>query len=93
VPSQLHSVIIPPSRNNDAPRIYHPSFPDFVTDPSRCSDPRFTIIAAPTHERRHTLRCFELMSKYLKRDVASIRLLNVEVEGFGIKVEEASYCF
>jgi hypothetical protein len=90
--SQLHSVIIPLSRNHDVPRIYHPSFPDFLTDPSRCSDPRFTIIVVPTHERWHTLRCFELMSKFLKRDMADIgdpSLLNNEVEGFEHKVEDA----
>ena len=89
--SQLHSVIVPPSRNNDVPRIYHPSFPDFLTDPSRCSDPRFNI-AIPTHERRHTLRCFELMSKFLKRDLANIRdpsLINTKVEEFDQKVQDA----
>jgi hypothetical protein len=90
--SQLHSVIIPPVENNDAPRIYHPSFPDFITDPSRCSDRRFTIITVPTQERRHALRCFELMSESLRRDLAGIgdaSLLNSEVEGFVQKVEDA----
>jgi hypothetical protein len=88
--SQLHSVIIPPSENNDVPRIYHPSFPDFLTDPSRCLDP-FTIVV-PTHERWHTLRCFELMSEYLRRDIAGIEdpsLLNSEVKEFEQSVQRA----
>jgi hypothetical protein len=89
--SHLHSVIIPPSTSINAPRIYHPSFPDFLRDPSRCSDSRFTI-AVPTHERRHALRCFELMSKSLKRDLADIgdpSLLNIEVKEFDRKVHDA----
>ena len=89
--SQLHSVIIPPLENTDVPRIYHPSFPDFLIGQSRCSDPRFTIVV-PEHERRHTLRCFELMSKCLRRDIASIRdpsLLNSEVEEFEQRIQRA----
>jgi hypothetical protein len=70
--SQLRSVIIPLSENTNAPRIHHPSLPDFLTDPSRCSDPRSTAVV-PTHERQHTLRCFYLVSKYLKhRDIAGV---------------------
>ena len=68
------------------------TFPDFLTDSSRCSDRRFTIITVPTQERRHALRCFELMSSFLKRDMAGIRdptLLNSEVEGFEQKVWDA----
>jgi hypothetical protein len=89
--TKLHSVIIPPLRNNEAPRIYHPSFPDFLTNPSRCSDRRFTI-TVPTRERRLAFRCFELMSKSLRRDLAGIgdaSLLNSEVEDFARKVQDA----
>lgn len=90
--SYLHSVIIPPATSSDVSRIYHPSFRDFLTMPSRCSDARFRIITVPTHERRHTLRCFELMSNTLKQDIAGIgdaSLLNVEVEEFERRVENA----
>ena len=41
--SSLHSLLIL-SENIDEPvRPFHKSFSDFITDPSRCSDPRFYI--------------------------------------------------
>ncbi|KAF9512012.1 hypothetical protein BS47DRAFT_1114305 [Hydnum rufescens UP504] len=88
----LHSVIVPPSDIREAPRIYHPSFLEFITDPSRCSMPEFVIVAVPEQELRHAIRCFELMAKHLKRDVAGISdpsLLNRDVEGFKKKVRAA----
>ena len=86
--SQLHSVILPPSGDHDVPRIYHPSFPDFLTDPDRCSDSRF-VISIPAHERLHAIRCFKLMSSSLKRDLAGIgdaSLSNSEVKESDRKV-------
>jgi len=50
----LQSVIIPPSDENDAPRIYHPSFVDFITSPSRCTMSGFLIVPVPVQEQRHT---------------------------------------
>jgi AAA ATPase domain len=88
----LRSVIIPPSIPDEAPRIYHPSFRDFITDPSRCSIPEFVIVAVPDQELRHALRCFELMATFLRQDIAGISdvsLLNSEVEGLEEKVREA----
>jgi hypothetical protein len=87
--SHLHSVIIPPLMNNDAPQIYHPSFPDFLTDPERCSDPRF-VISVGAHERRLSLQCFVVMKMYLKRNLTGIRdpsLLNCEVKDFEQEVD------
>ncbi|KAF9512026.1 hypothetical protein BS47DRAFT_1318551, partial [Hydnum rufescens UP504] len=88
----LHSVIVPPSDIHEAPRIYHPSFIEFITDPSRCTMTEFVIVAVPEQELRHAIRCFELMAIHLKRDVAGISdpsLLNRDVEGFEEKVREA----
>ncbi|KAF9512576.1 hypothetical protein BS47DRAFT_1486132 [Hydnum rufescens UP504] len=81
-----------PLRYLRGPRIYHPSFLEFITDPSRCSMPEFVIVAVPEQELRHAIRCFELMAKHLKRDVAGISdpsLLNRDVEGFEEKVRAA----
>jgi len=85
-------VIIPLSDENDVPRIYHPSFVDFITSPSRCAIPGFLIVPVPVQEQRHALRCFGFMETYLKRDVAGIEdasLLNSEVDGFEAKVANA----
>jgi NACHT domain len=88
----LHSVIVPPSDIHEAPRIYHPSFLEFITDASRCPMSEFVIVAVLEQELRHAIRCFELMAAHLKRDVAGISdpsLLNREVDGFRRKVREA----
>ncbi|KAF9518945.1 hypothetical protein BS47DRAFT_1337839, partial [Hydnum rufescens UP504] len=88
----LRSVIIAPSTPDEAPRIYHPSFRDFITDPSRCSIPEFVIVPVPDQELRHALQCFKLMATFLKQDVAGISdfsLLNSEVEGLEGKARDA----
>lgn len=61
----LHSIILAPSDENHVPFVYHPSFPDFITDPERCADPSLTV-KVPDQECHILLRCFQLMSKYLK---------------------------
>ena len=89
---RLHSVIVPPSDIHEAPRIYHPSFLEFIMNPSRCTMSEFVIVPVPKQELRHAIRCFELMATHLRRDVAGISdpsLLNSEVDGFERKVIEA----
>jgi hypothetical protein len=86
----LRSVIIAPSIPDKAPRIYHPSFRDFITDPSRCCIAEFLGVAVD-HEVRHALLCFELMEIFLKHDMAGISdfsLLNSEVEELEEKVTD-----
>ncbi|KAF9503231.1 hypothetical protein BS47DRAFT_1322867 [Hydnum rufescens UP504] len=88
----LRSVIIPPSTPDEAPRIYHPSFRDFIMDPSRCAIPDFVIVAGSDQELRHALRCLKLMEISLRQDVAGISdvsLLNSEVKGLEEKVRDA----
>jgi hypothetical protein len=88
----LRSIIISPSNEHEAPYIYHPSFRDFIGDNSGCSDAGFLIVPVPEQERRHAVRCFELLTKSLKQDVAGISdpsLLNSQVDGFERKVREA----
>jgi len=87
----LQSVIVSPSNIHEAPRIYHPSFLEFIMDGSRCSMAEFVIVPVPEQELRHAVRCFELMTMHLKRDVAGISnpsLLNSEVEGFRQRVRD-----
>ncbi|KAG9037434.1 hypothetical protein FRB95_005724 [Tulasnella sp. JGI-2019a] len=55
----LHSVISVPRSSNECPRIHHASFPDFITDPSRCTEIDFCI-QSNVHEARLAGRCLEL---------------------------------
>ncbi|PBK63484.1 WD40 repeat-like protein [Armillaria solidipes] len=75
----LHSIILTPSAD-DPPRIYHPSFPDFITNPMRCIDPTY-YINPPTIHKRMALYSLQLLNKYLRRDIArfnDLSLLNSE---------------
>ena len=66
----------------DSPALpFHKSFPDFITDPLRCSDKRFHI----PHEAGHlelALDCLKLMSNSLEQNLLSLPnyALNSEVK-------------
>ena len=81
----LHSVLLVPSEDSKEIRIFHKSFPDFLQDPDRCSDPKF-LVNAPTHHGNMALGCLELLKKLkpnpcnlpdftMNQDVANLREL------------------
>ena len=87
----LPSIISLPNLNEERPLIYHPSFPDFITDPKRCKDLDLVIIPKE-HHRRLVIQCLTHMMKQLKRDICDIRdpsKLNSEVENLQERVEVA----
>ena len=45
----LHSVLLVPNEESKEIRIFHKSFPDFLQDLTRCSEPKFFIDAAVYH--------------------------------------------
>jgi len=58
----LHSVIlVPPDRSKEI-RVIHKSFPDFLLDPARCSDPRFCLDSSVCHGDM-VLSCLDLVGK------------------------------
>ncbi|KAH6889086.1 hypothetical protein BKA70DRAFT_1541367 [Coprinopsis sp. MPI-PUGE-AT-0042] len=71
--SNLHSLIAPTNRD-EAYRVHHKSFTDFVTDPSRCSiDPRFLIDASAAHF--YLARgCLRVMVRTLKQNICDLPL-------------------
>ena len=87
----LRSVIREPSSINEAPRILHPSFIDFITDKERCTDELFWV-DVPARETALAKRCLEIMAKFLRQNMAEIQdetMLNVEVAGLEERVEKA----
>ena len=58
----LHSVLLVPSEDSEAIRVFHKSFPDFLQDPNRCSDPKFHV-DTPTRHGDIALGCLELLTK------------------------------
>ncbi len=87
----VQSVLISPEKDDQPAYTYHPSFTDFITEPSRCRDSRF-FVDRKTHETRLAQRCLEIMVGSLRRDIASIgsqSVMNREVDQFDSKVKSA----
>jgi NACHT domain len=69
--SHLHSLVAP-TANNGAFRVHHKSFPDFITDPSRCSiDPRFLIDVSAAHFKL-ARGCLRVMLNALKQNICEL---------------------
>ena len=66
----LHSVILVPTSEFKAIRIFHKSFPDFLQDKRRCIDSRFHI-NPEIHHGNMVLSCLNLV-KRLKRNPCSL---------------------
>jgi hypothetical protein len=67
----LHSVVIFPSNQTDVIQLIHSSFYDFLSDPTRCSNPKFLV----NSEMQHSLlaqACLNAM-KSLKRNICEIK--------------------
>ncbi|KIL55299.1 hypothetical protein M378DRAFT_48519, partial [Amanita muscaria Koide BX008] len=65
----LQSVIL--LGDDDIPRIYHKSFPDYITDSKRCKHGNLRIDPTICH-MRITLRCFQIMEQYLKYNISGL---------------------
>ena len=67
---------------------FHKSFPDFITDPSRCPNERFYISSRTGHFKL-ALSCLKLMSGSLEQNLLALPnyALNLEVEDLQTRVE------
>jgi hypothetical protein len=76
--------------DGNAVRVYHASFPDFITSRDRCSDARFLVVPSEGHEYL-ARRCLELMNIRLRRDICDIRdpsLFNSEVADLAQRLDD-----
>ena len=69
--SSLHSLLLVPENTEDPIRVFHKSFPDFLTDPVRCTDRRFLVEPA-IHHAEILLSCLNLMKERLKRNICNL---------------------
>ena len=89
----LQSVIHVPSSSkaaNKAPRIFHPSFIDFIKDKKRCTDKLFWV-DGPVKETFLAKRCLKIMKQSLKRDMAGIKdgtVMNADVANLKGRVKK-----
>ena len=67
----LHSLLLVPEGIEDPIRVFHKSFPDFLTDPKRCQDIRF-FVDPSVHHMEILLSCLHLMEERLKRNICGL---------------------
>jgi len=84
----VQSLLALPEDSSHPVQPFHKSFPDFITDPTRCIDPRFYI--SPNYHTELVLRCLELMGQ-LGKNMCSIPdyALNSEVEDLPRRIEDS----
>ena len=61
----LHSVLLVPDSHSAFIRIYHKSFPDYITDSSRCTDVKF-FLDPKVHHAEMAIYCLGMMKRNLK---------------------------
>ena len=68
---------------------FHKSFPDFITDPSRCTDPRFHISPGDLHLELVT-NCLRIMNDELEQNLLSLPdyALNSEVKDLEMRIDD-----
>ena len=87
--SSVHSLLILPEDINQPVRPFHKSFPDFIVDPARCTNPRFCV-HPPDQHAELLVGCLELMTRKLKRNMCELPdgVTNAEVEDLKERTEQ-----
>ena len=67
----LHSLLLVPGSIEEPIQIFHKSFPDFITDPSRCEDERF-VVEPGAHHAEILLACQRFMDGRLKKNICNL---------------------
>jgi len=74
----LRSVLNVPDNEGQPVRIFHPSFRDFLLDPQRCLDSRFSVDSQETHITLFR-NCIALLAE-LRQDLCNLREPSVSVD-------------
>jgi len=69
-------------------RPFHKSFPDFITDPTRCTDERFCV-SPPSHHAEILVGCLKLMNRTLEENMCELpdTVMNSEVGDLHERIE------
>ena len=69
--SSIHSLLIFQEDINHPVQPFHKSFPDFIIDPSRCTNKRFQI-SPPDHHLELLVGCLEVMNQTLEKNMCRL---------------------
>ena len=87
--SSAHSLLVLQEDVDHPVRRFHKSFPDFVTDPARCTNPRFRVCPSDEHAKL-LVGCLELMNQRLERNMCKLPdgVVNSEVDDLKWRTEQ-----
>jgi len=86
----LHSLLLIPDNTEDPVHIFHKSFPDFLTDPERCTNPQF-FVDPSVHHKEILLSCLNVMEHRLKRNICNLDYHAVISEIKDLPKQRATY--
>ena len=69
--SSVNSLLTLQEDINHPVRPFHKSFPDFITDPARCTNERFRI-SPPDHHIKLLIGCLNLMNRTLEKNMCKL---------------------
>jgi len=85
--SSVHSLL---NLQDDHPvRFFHKSFPDFITDATRCTDERFHI-SPPNHNSQLLIGCLNLTNRTLEKNICKLpdAVANLDVNDLKERTEQ-----
>ena len=86
--SSAHSLLTLQDNIDHPVRPFHKSFPDFIVDPARCTNPRFRV-RPPDQHTELLFGCLELMNRELEQNMCKLPdgATNLEVDNLKEKTE------
>ena len=87
--SPMHSLLVLHEDIDQPVRPFHKSFPDFIVDPDRCTNPRFHVCPSDQHSKL-LVSCLELMNRKLERNMCQLPdgVINSEVDNLKERAEQ-----
>ena len=87
--SSMHSLLILSEDIDQPVQPFHKSFPDFIVNPARCTNPRFCIYPPDQHTRL-LVGCLELMNLKLMQNICKLPdgVTNAEVKDMKQRTEQ-----
>ena len=84
----VHSLLILQEDVDSPVRPFHKSFPDFIVDPTRCTDERFHV-SPPGYHLELLVGCLDLMNRTLEKNMCQlpIAVANSEVQDLHGRIE------
>ena len=85
----IHSLLTLQDNVDQPVRSFHRSFPDFIVDPARCTNPRFHI-PLPDHQTELLVGCLDLTNRKLEQNMCELPdgVINSEVDDLKERTEK-----